>query len=70
MEFLDLKVPEGFAERCTTQKIFEINIMTKTFVSKLLSQCSIEQDSLSKNGKNVRFGEFNENINFSTKFQY
>ena len=41
--------------------------MTKTFGSKLLSQGSIEQDKLSTNAKIFVFGEFNKNINFSTK---
>ena len=59
---------EGFTELCTTQKIFPLNIMTKTFISKLLSQGSIEQDKLSMNASFV-LGEFNKNINFRTKFQ-
>ena len=37
--------------------------MTENFASKLLSQGSIEQDNLSKNGKKIVLGEFNKNIN-------
>ena len=55
MEFLDLKVPGGFTKWCTTQKIFRLDTMTKTFASKLLSQDSIEQDNLSKKAKNFPF---------------
>ena len=46
----------GFTKWCTTQKIFPLNTMTKTFTSKLLSQGSIEQDKLSTNAKKFRFG--------------
>ena len=40
--------------------------MTKTFISKLLSQGSIEQDKLSMNASFV-LGEFNKNISFSNE---
>ena len=35
-----------FTEWCTTQKIFPLNTMTKTFTPKLLPRGSIEQDKL------------------------
>ena len=55
--FLILTYPvERFTEWCTTQKIFPLNTMIKTFVSKLLSQGSIEQDKLLTNAKKFRFG--------------
>ena len=56
VKFLDLKLSGKFTERYTNQKIFPLNTITKTFASKLLSQGSIEQDNLSKNAKNFRFG--------------
>ena len=77
--FQILKYPEGgvrgegeggVTEWCTTQKIFPLNTMTKTFTSKLLSQGHIEQNKLSTNAKKFRFGGFNKNINFRSKFQY
>ena len=55
VEFSDLKVPGGFTEWCTTQKIFSLNTMTKTFATKWPSQGSMEQDNLSKNANNFRF---------------
>ena len=56
LEFLDLKIPVGFKEWCTTQKIFPLYIITKHFTSKLLSKGSTELDNLAKNPKNFRFG--------------
>ena len=48
---MDLIVPRGFTEWCTTQTMFRSNTMTKTFASKFFSQGSIEQDNLLKNVK-------------------
>ena len=47
-----------YTESWTTQKIFSLNTMTKTFASKLLPQGSIKQDKLSTNAKNFRFVKF------------
>ena len=47
-----------------------LNTINKNFVSKWLSQFSIELDNPLKMQKIPFFGEFNKNINFSTKFQY
>ena len=44
--------------------------MNKSFALNLLSQGSIENDYLSKNKKVCVFWVFDENRNFSTKFQY
>ena len=46
-----LKAHIGFIEWCTTQKIFPLNTMTKTFASKLISPGSTEQENLSNNDK-------------------
>ena len=56
--FNTLRYPEGCTEWWTTQKIFPLNSMTKTFASKLLPQGSIKQDKLSTNAKNFRFVKF------------
>ena len=68
MEFLDLKVPGkwGFIEWGTTQKIFPLNTMTKTFASKCLLRAALHRKIYQKMQKNFVFGEFDKNINFSS----
>ena len=65
MEFSDLTVPAGFTEWYTTQKIFPLNTMTKTFASKLLSQGSIELESIEGCEEFSFWGNLIKSINFS-----
>ena len=58
--FYTLRYPGGCTEWWTTQKIFPLNTMTKTFASKLLPQGSIKPDKLSTMQKIFVLRNFNK----------